>query len=109
MKSKQRTPRQNNSFHKLFRMYSDTLNEHGLTIPFVFQQRPEIDWTPEIVKALWHDFQKAKFGKKSTKDLTTKEVQEVYEEVNRFMSGFGLHIPFPSIEELLNQQRNEDT
>jgi len=106
----QRTSQQNKALWLFFQILSDSLNLAGLDMRVVLKPSVEISWTKQnIHNYLWVPIQQEKFGKKSTKDLTTKEVQEVYEEVNRFMSGFGLHIPFPSIEELLNQQRNEDT
>jgi len=97
----QRTPKQNRSIHRLFSEYADILNECGASIPVILTNIPGIDWTPELVKELWRCFQKAKFGKARTRDLTTQEVSEVYDEVNRYFSGYGIHIPFPSYQELL--------
>jgi len=105
-KIKQRSNLQNNSIHKLYAEYCDLLNESGLTIPVVLENLVGIDWTPALVKEVWRSIQKSKVGKEHTKDLNTNEVDLVFEEFNRFFSGFGLHIPFPSIQAIIDKQRD---
>lgn len=39
-----------------------------------------------------------KFGKKSTAELTTKELQECWEEMNRLLASVGIHCPYHSQE-----------
>lgn len=65
---------------------------------------PSIDWTPETVKEyLWRPVQKLQVQKESTTELTTKEVSEVWETLNRFLGEkHGLHVPFP--ERLLYEE-----
>ncbi len=97
MEEKQRTPSQNRSLHKYCTELADVLNEHGITIRQLFAE-VEADNTMESVKQLWRTFARMKYGKESTKDLTTSEIQKVFEEVNRHISQWGLHMPFPSYE-----------
>lgn len=97
MEEKQRTPKQNKSLHKYCIELADVLNEHGITIRQLFAE-VEADNTMESVKQLWRTFARMKYGKESTKDLTTSEIQKVFEEVNRHISQWGLHMPFPSYE-----------
>lgn len=59
----------------------------GLSIPFSKESVMEIFWRP---------VQKAMLDKTSTKDLTTKEVNQVYEALDRAMSErTGVHVEFP--------------
>jgi hypothetical protein len=90
-----RTSTQNRALHKYFEEVADVLNESGITQD-VFFKDIEVDYTKETIKHLWRCISKKKFGKESTADLTTTELQEVYEEMNRHVSKFGFHIPFPS-------------
>lgn len=61
----------------------------------------EIRWTPHNIKEyLWRPVQIASLGKESTKDLNTKEIDIVWETLNRFLGErLGVHVPFPSLEE----------
>jgi len=92
-----RTLTQNSAMHKYFEMVASELCEMGLTVEKVLTKPLEIPWTPELVKELmWRRVQEAMFGKKSTTELTTKEVNEVYEVVARFLADKqGIVIEFP--------------
>lgn len=102
-KEKQRTLPQNDSFHLYFSQLSEKLNEGGFTVQIVMSKKPEIQFTPYIVKELlWRTFQEPMTGKKSTTQLTTKEVNQVYKELDKFISeNFWFSIPFPSLESLM--------
>ena len=43
----------------------------------------------------------------STRNLTTTQVKEAYENLNRFLAELGIHEPFPSIEEIALKQQLE--
>ena len=103
MESKQRTAVQNNSLHLYCTEIAELLNEHGISLE-VFYKNIEADHTMESVKELWRSFARSKYGKVSTADLTTKELQAIYEEVNRHVAKFGIHVPFPSEESLINYE-----
>jgi len=94
-----RTPDQNRAMHKYFSLLAEALNDGGLTVQHVLQQKMELNWTPMMVKELlWRDAQKRLFGKNSTKDLDkVSEINEVYEHLTRHLGQkFGLEpIDFP--------------
>lgn len=93
----QRTNAQNRSLHKYCSELATELNNAGVSVA-VFMENIEADHTMESVKSLWRAFAKAKYGKQSTTELTKKEINDVYEEVNRHVAQFGIHISFPSNE-----------
>ena len=92
-----RTGLQNRSIHKYCADVAEALNESGQDMRKVLKPEVDIPWTKENVKGIiWHAIQFAMFGTESTKDLTTKQVGEVYEVVNRHLSSkLGVHVPFP--------------
>lgn len=90
-----RSAQQNKAMHKYFEEVANTLNETGIS-QAVFFADFEADYTKETIKNAWRAIAKRKFGKDSTADFTTKELQEVFEEFNRHIAKFGIHIPFPS-------------
>jgi hypothetical protein len=102
---KPRTTSQNKALHLLYELIAQELNDHGLDMRVVLKPEVDIPWSKETVKNfIWRPIQKAQLGKESTTELTTKEVQEVTETINRhFGEKFGLHVPFPSVEELIHR------
>ena len=102
----QRTKQQNKALHVLFRLLSDELNNAGLDMRKTLKPEVEIPWGPVNVKEfLWRPIMQAQLNKSSTTQLTTKEIDEVFDTINRHLGErFGLHIPFPSIEELILQE-----
>ncbi len=95
--SKTRSLQQNKSLHVYCEELAGELNNAGVTMKALIENL-QIDHTKESVKAIWRAIAKAKFQKESTTELTTKELQEVYEELNRLVSAFGIHIAWPSQE-----------
>lgn len=106
---KTRTQAQNRALHKYCEEISNLLNESGIS-QSVFYKNIEADYTKENIKELWRSFARAKYGKKSTTEFTTQEINAVFEEVNRHLAQFGIHLPFPSQENtdnyLLSLQNN---
>ena len=103
----QRTIQQNKSLHLLFRQLAESLNDAGyeqkITIGTV-----DTPWNEWSVKALFKKIAKAQFGKYHTSELTTKELQAVYETLNRALAESGIHVPFPSLQEVVfSQMKNE--
>ena len=110
---KQRTILQNSALHKFFELVAKKLNDAGLDMRFVLKPGVDIPWGKESVKNfLWKPVQNALLGKKSTKDLTTDEVDKVYEVLNRhFGEKFKIHQAFPSVESVrlkLEEKANEE-
>jgi hypothetical protein len=67
----------------------------------------EIPWSTDSVKEhLFKPVMRAQLGKTSTKDLSTKEIDMVFDTLTKHLGEkFGLHVEFPSTESIINQQR----
>lgn len=96
-KEKQRSAAQNRALHKYCAELANELNGCGISLS-VFVKDIEVDHTMESVKALWRAFAKVKYGKTSTAELTSPEINAIYEEVNRHIAKFGIHMAFPSAD-----------
>lgn len=101
--TKKRTSQQNRALHLYFTMIADTLNEAGLDIKTTLKNAVEIPWNPLTVKELlWRPIQKVQLGKESTTQLTTGELDKVFDTLNRYLSTeHGITEEFPSIERLI--------
>ena len=95
---KPRTLLQNNSLHKYLTMLAEELQEAGLDMKQILKPHIEIPPTPELLKDhLWRPIQISMFGKQSTTELTTIEVNKIYEVLNRHLGEkFGVHVPWPA-------------
>jgi len=94
-----RSIQQNKAMHKYFQIIADELNQHGLYIQDII--KTEAPWDAHRVKELiWRPTQRTLFNKKSTTQLTTKEVKETEEVIGRALAHKGMNISFPSIEQL---------
>lgn len=102
----QRTNQQNKALHVLFRLLAETLNENGLDMRKTLKPEIDIKWSGESVKEyLWRPIMKAQLNKKSTTELNTKEIDDVFDTINLHLGEkFGLHIPFPSIEDVIERE-----
>ena len=100
---KQRTLAQNRALHVLFRLLAEELNEKGLDMRKTLKPEVDIPWSTNSVKEyLWKPIQQAQLGKESTAELTTKEIDEVFDTINKHLGErLSVHIPFPSIESVL--------
>lgn len=98
-----RTARQNRALHVLFDLFAQNLNDNGLDMKKTLKPTVDIPWSAAGVKEyLWRPVQKAQLNKDSTTQLTTKEIDMVFDTLNKHMGEkFGLHVPFPSIETVL--------
>lgn len=107
----QRTVQQNKALHVLFRLLADELNTAGLDMRKTLKPGIEIPWSgPAVKEFLWRPIQEAQLRKHSTTELTTKEIDEVFDTINKHLGEkFGLHVAFPSVEELILQyeERNK--
>lgn len=95
-----RTLAQNRSIHKFCSMLSEALNDAGLDMKKTLKPHVEIPWTPANVKEhIWRPIQEAMLEKESTTELDTKQVNEVYEVINRHMAqNHGVSVEFPHEE-----------
>lgn len=103
MKDKQRTLQQNKALHLLFTHLADELTSAGLDMRKTLKPEVEIPWSADSVKNfLWRPIMKAQLGKESTTQLTTKEIDQVFDTLARHLGAkFGLQIDFPSISSLM--------
>ena len=108
IKEKQRTSAQNNALHKYFELIADELNEAGLDMRVVLKPEIEIPWSKDTIKDyLWRPIQIAQLQKVSTIQLTTRDLDKVFDTFNKHIGKFGIFIPFPSIESLMNSLGEE--
>jgi len=108
MDDKQRTIRQNSSLHLYFTQLAEAFNDAGYDIKKTLSQDIAHPWTGVLIKELlWRVAQDSYLGKKSTTRLNKDEVSKVYDIVNRFVGEkFGIHIPFPYINLLMEEENN---
>ena len=100
-----RTDRQNRALHLWFTMLAEALNDAGYDMKKVIRANMDIPWTDYNVKEfLWRPVQEAQLGKKSTTQLTTDEIDKVFEVINKAVGErTGVHVPFPSIETMYEE------
>lgn len=83
----QRTTKQNKSLHKFFDLLATELNGKGYDMRVVLKPSYRIDWDSKSVKEhLWKELQSAMYNKKSTTELTTSEINKVYEQLMRMLT-----------------------
>ena len=97
-----RTSRQNAAMHLWFTQLSEALNKDGFDMKKVISDAVDIYWTPYTVKEyLWKTVQKTLYGKKSTTQLKSNEIDAIYDIINKTVGErTGIFIPFPSIDNL---------
>jgi len=100
-----RTLAQNRAMHLYFKQVADALNSAGLDMKQVI--KVDVSWSIVSVKELiWKPIQKAILDKDNTSKLDKKDLDFVYHNLNRLLGEkFGIHVPFPSLESLLWEQR----
>src|SRR4030066_179054 len=92
-----RTLTQNSALHLYFKLLSDELINQGTDLRELVKEGVDIIPTPEAVKLLWKQLQKAMLDKESTTQLTKQEVDKVYEVFSKLISERAeVYIPFPS-------------
>lgn len=90
--------------HKLFNDISAYCVETGLDQRAVANGLVgyAIPTSPQFVKEVWRSIQIAVTGKVSTTELTTKEIDQVYDVFNKFWSELtGEHFAFPNWQEMM--------
>ena len=97
----QRTNLQNNALHLYFKLLSDELINASVDLRELVREDVDIIPTPEALKLLWKQLQKAMLNKESTTQLTKGEVDKVFEVFAKLISERAkVYIPFPSIKAL---------
>ena len=103
----QRTKLQNRSLHKWFSLLADELNDAGLDQRKVLKETVDIPWTPQAIKEqLYRPIMLAQLAKRSTTEITTVEIDAVFDTINRHLGEkFGITVDFPSIESIIYGQK----
>lgn len=106
----QRTLSQNAALHVYFKLVADKLNEAGLDMRKVLKPTVEIPWSPKAVKEyMWRPIMTAQLGKRSTTEMTTVDIDFVFDTINRHLGEkFGIHEPFPSLDTILEIYRESE-
>ena len=98
--SNTRSSQQNRALHLFFNQVAKELNSIG--IPFVYRglkgHDMEMQWTGELFKEMtWKPIQQAMYGTTSTTKLKRgKEIDSIFEVINKFFAERGIEISFPN-------------
>lgn len=107
----QRTSKQNRALHSYLEHLADALDREGHTLQDVVAciRKAEIRPTKENMKeVVWKPMMKALYGLESTTELSTAQVDRVYEAVNAFVGReFHIHVSFPSINDVHYEHPSE--
>ena len=96
-----RTLTQNSALHLYFELLANALNDAGLDMKKVLEVKTgDVPWNKDTIKeVLWRPLQDAMTGEESTTKLSTTEVSEVYEVLNRHTaSKLGVSVEWPTRE-----------
>lgn len=98
-----RTNQQNKALHVLFNLLANELNTAGLDMRKTLKPEIDIPWSgPSVKEYLWRPIQTAQLNKKSTTEMTTVEIDQVFDTINKHLGEkFGIHVRFPNIEDLI--------
>lgn len=103
-----RTLTQNNALHKFFALVAQEMNAQGITFNQVVEAMKEgieMPITADLIKhGIWKPIQNVFLNKKSTTELNKlKDIEEVYDVFNKFISRWGIHVPFPTEEKMFKK------
>ena len=104
--SDSRTAKQNRALHLYFSFISNELNELGMEFKYqgLIIEDLSSRYTSEIVKQfIWRPIQIALFSIKSTKNLDTKQMNQIIDVITKYFAERGINLDFPSIETLINR------
>lgn len=101
---KQRTDAQNKALHVYFEHVAKALNDAGFGLKTIIVPI-DTPFTKELVKQIiWRPIQEAVLNKTSTTELKSqKDIDAVYEVMNRWLAEMGIHEDFPSVESMMNK------
>lgn len=103
---KTRTSQQNNALHLYLSRVAKELANQGYTMRDVIESIKKVEIMPTgnaLKEIVWRPIQKILFGKTSTTELSkSEEIDKIYDVMNLWLAREfdGLHIPFPTQEEL---------
>ncbi len=97
-----RTTKQNSALHKYFEFIATELNELGMEFQYqgIKGMNISLRYTPELVKDfIWRPIQIALYEIQSTKDLDTKQMNDIIDILIKYFGERGIEIAFPCIED----------
>jgi len=102
-KEKKRTLRQSRALWLYFEHLAQELNSAGLDLRKTLREDIDVPWNKNSIHDyLWVPVQKAQLGTDSTTALTTKDIDKIFDTINRHLGErFNLHVPFPNIDALI--------
>lgn len=94
--------KQNRALHKWYSLLAYEMAQQGLDMRKVLKPAVEITPTLELVKNyLWRPIQIAKYNKVSVTEIDGKELNGVYDDLDRFfLQKHKIDLPFPSEDNL---------
>lgn len=107
----QRTNLQNKAIHKFCTELANELTNRGLDMRAVLKPDVDIPWNERAVKEhIWRPIQRALLDKESTTELTTAEVDQVFQIIQKHLGEkFGLELQFPNWQsKMLQLERDTD-
>ena len=94
---KQRSLTQNAALHVYLDQVATALNDAGIEQQHFFDEGFTVSWNDKTIKnEIWRPVQRAVCGEDSTTKPTRAQYTEIYEYINRKLSGHGVHVPWPS-------------
>lgn len=97
--SNARSVRQNRALHLLFDKIAVALNELGITHIYHGLNKKELEthWTGGLFKEVtWKPLQMHLYQTDSTTKLTSKQIDEMFQVLNKFFAERGVQIEFPT-------------
>lgn len=93
----------------MFEHLAQELNDAGLDMRKTLKPGVEIPWNKVTIKEyIWRPIMTAQLGKRSTTELTTTDIDDVFNTIVRHLgSKFGIEIEFPSVETIIMNQRTK--
>ena len=105
VQKQQRTLTQNAALHVLFNIIARDLNANKMTIKETLRSDFSIPWSSDSVKELiWKEVQRKLYNTESTTELSTDQVNEVFEAIREHLfnitanAEFQIDLEFPSKE-----------
>lgn len=89
----------NNCIHMYFTLAAAELNNIGHSFSYIGLKGDviELQWTAELFKnTVWRSLQTALTEKESTKNISHKDIQLIYEALNKWFGEKGIYIPYPN-------------
>ena len=104
-KANTRTLKQNAAMHLYFTQLAEALNEAGFDMKKTIKEGIDIPWNSGNIKDfLWRPVQQAYLQKHSTTEITTGDIDKIYDIVNRTISlRTGVYVPWPCEDEMGRQ------